>query len=438
MRPPRARCRGSRAARHAAGGRRRRRFGPTGEPVTLGLDRQGLGRLRLAGARDLDRGLHGGAGPGRQGKPAEPRARLPQPGDQLLPTPRVRQGAGRPRGIAQARARQRGLDRDAGRGLRAAGTLRQGDRRFRQGHANRCQGSHRPMSTARIAAASGRTSTAPSPTPTRRSRSIPRTPAPMRPSAMSIPTATSSTGRSRAFDTAIGFVGNRADLYVSRGNVQLFRGRLDEAFGDYDKAASLDPQSVDAFNGRGVVENYRGEHDAAIADFNKAIELTPTMSMIYVNRGELLLDMGRRAEATPGPRQGDRPRQRDDLDDGQDRSRTASTHCSTAPMPRSSRAISTAASPMPTRRWPSTRAARRRSTREGSPMPERRTSLGRSPTCRRASRSAATSRRSIATARRPTRRPGATSSRRGLRGRAAARARSRHRQGRASSARARR
>ena len=124
--------------------------------------------------------------------------------------------------------------------------------------------STRPMPTARWSSAGRATTTAPSRTTTRRSRSTP----------------------------------NYAPAYVGRGNMYRQRKQTDLALADFNSAIQLDPTDPRAYHNRGLIEQAQGQHTPAIADFSKAISLAPSAVEPY-NAPRPLLSGDQRLSAPP-------------------------------------------------------------------------------------------------------------------------------------------
>ncbi len=56
--------------------------------------------------------------------------------------------------------------------------------------------------------------------------------------------------------------------HYSRGNAHYFKGNLDRAIAEYDKAISLDPKNGNAYYRRGNVYQDKGNFNRAIADYD--------------------------------------------------------------------------------------------------------------------------------------------------------------------------
>ena len=73
--------------------------------------------------------------------------------------------------------------------------------------------------------------------------------------------------------------------YIGRGNIYRQAGRIDEAFGDFNRAIQLDTTDGRAFHNRGLIYQLRGDHAKAIDDFSKAISLSSRAPEPYNGRG---------------------------------------------------------------------------------------------------------------------------------------------------------
>lgn len=88
---------------------------------------------------------------------------------------------------------------------------------------------------------------------------------------------------------------NRASLYVQAGEFQT-------ALDDYKKAIKLNPDLVVAHKGRGRVCHVLGQLEQALRHFDAATLLAPGDAYIATCRADLLVDLGRYAEARNGYR----------------------------------------------------------------------------------------------------------------------------------------
>lgn len=89
---------------------------------------------------------------------------------------------------------------------------------------------------------------------------------------------------------------NRAALHVQDGNFTA-------ALTDYRKAIQLDPDLTIAHKGRGRVCHMLGKLDESLQHFDAAVMLSPEDAYITACRADLLVDMGRYAQAKVGYRQ---------------------------------------------------------------------------------------------------------------------------------------
>ena len=86
-------------------------------------------------------------------------------------------------------------------------------------------------------------------------------------------------------------------LLVTRGDVYLQAGRLDEAIEDYSAAIEEVPDGAYAYYKRGWCQEMKGEKDKAMDDYNLGIDNSQDYPYLYLMRGELLLGNGDRAAA---------------------------------------------------------------------------------------------------------------------------------------------
>lgn len=88
-----------------------------------------------------------------------------------------------------------------------------------------------------------------------------------------------------------------AVLYIMRGSALMMNGDLENAIKDFDHAIKLDPTSGKAYELRGVAEIKAGDSDQGIKDFDRAIELSPQNHALLIQKGNMLLSLGRPREA---------------------------------------------------------------------------------------------------------------------------------------------
>ena len=86
-------------------------------------------------------------------------------------------------------------------------------------------------------------------------------------------------------------------LLVTRGDIYLKAGRLDEAIGDYTAAIEDIPNGAYAYYKRGWCHEMMGNREKAMADYNTGLEMTKDYPYLYLMRGELLLLEGNKTEA---------------------------------------------------------------------------------------------------------------------------------------------
>lgn len=86
-------------------------------------------------------------------------------------------------------------------------------------------------------------------------------------------------------------------LLVTRGDIYLQAGRLDEAIGDYTAAIEEIPDGAYAYYKRGWCHEMKGDRDKAMEDYNLGIDNSQDYPYLYLMRGELLLEAGDRAAA---------------------------------------------------------------------------------------------------------------------------------------------
>lgn len=88
-----------------------------------------------------------------------------------------------------------------------------------------------------------------------------------------------------------------ASVYVSRGLILNDRGNHDAALSDFDKAIRIDPTNVWALYHRALHYERKGDLTTALAYVNKAIQIEPNSGNFVVERGVILLLMGKEKEA---------------------------------------------------------------------------------------------------------------------------------------------
>lgn len=96
---------------------------------------------------------------------------------------------------------------------------------------------------------------------------------------------------------------NRAEIakhlhtLVERGDRFYETGDCQHAIEAYDRALSVDPQSIEALCGRGNSRRYIGDYQGSWSDFNTAIDLDPQRGIAYIGRA-LSSRFGQQLEAS--------------------------------------------------------------------------------------------------------------------------------------------
>jgi arylsulfatase A-like enzyme/Tfp pilus assembly protein PilF len=99
--------------------------------------------------------------------------------------------------------------------------------------------------------------------------------------------------RARAADPANGLpLANAATVY-------LMNGDRDKAVAAFTDALKIDPALARAHNGLGVIAAERRDYPAALEHWRRAVELDPRDFQTLFNLGDLLITLGRPAEARP-------------------------------------------------------------------------------------------------------------------------------------------
>ena len=104
-------------------------------------------------------------------------------------------------------------------------------------------------------------------------------------------------------DRAAGLLGGLIEkdpdwlLLVTRGDIYLQSGRLDEAVKDYSAAIDEIPDGAYAYYKRGWCHEMNGDREKAMEDYNLGIDNSQDYPYLYLMRGELLLETGDRAAA---------------------------------------------------------------------------------------------------------------------------------------------
>jgi tetratricopeptide (TPR) repeat protein len=66
---------------------------------------------------------------------------------------------------------------------------------------------------------------------------------------------------------------NKGEIFVARGKLYLFGGRMEPAIVDFDAALRIYPRDTDALEYRGLAYRLQGQTDRALEDLSKAIKL---------------------------------------------------------------------------------------------------------------------------------------------------------------------
>jgi tetratricopeptide (TPR) repeat protein len=85
--------------------------------------------------------------------------------------------------------------------------------------------------------------------------------------------------------------------FSTRAAVRFLQGKLNAAFTDYDKAATLDPELSIPVVGRAMICCQIGQYELALEDATQALKLQPFDNTAYLLRGKSLLELGRYSEA---------------------------------------------------------------------------------------------------------------------------------------------
>ncbi|MBN2121374.1 MAG: tetratricopeptide repeat protein [Candidatus Omnitrophica bacterium] len=96
---------------------------------------------------------------------------------------------------------------------------------------------------------------------------------------------------------AIALMPDYEQLYISRGNIYVVGGKVEEAFSDFGKAFTINPDSFRAYLSRGLVYKMNGQLDEAISDYTNALRIEPVYPIAYVNRANVYYEKGLFEEA---------------------------------------------------------------------------------------------------------------------------------------------
>jgi len=88
-----------------------------------------------------------------------------------------------------------------------------------------------------------------------------------------------------------------ARIYLNRAAVHRRDGHLLAAIADYDRVLALQPDHMRALRARAQAYIDDKRFDAALADLDRLLELEPTLAVTHADRGMVLMQAGRLAEA---------------------------------------------------------------------------------------------------------------------------------------------
>jgi tetratricopeptide (TPR) repeat protein len=115
--------------------------------------------------------------------------------------------------------------------------------------------------------------------------------------------ALASVGRTRealeAFTRARSLDPSNGLPLVDAATIYLMNGDRDRAAAAFTDALSVDPALARAHNGLGVIAAQRKDYPSALEHWRKAAELDPSDFRTLFNLGDLLITIGRAAEARP-------------------------------------------------------------------------------------------------------------------------------------------
>jgi tetratricopeptide (TPR) repeat protein len=88
------------------------------------------------------------------------------------------------------------------------------------------------------------------------------------------------------------------DAYLyGRGRAHSLMGRLDAAMEDFERARQMDPTAFWVHTGIAIVMRVRGEYAKALEEINKGLTLRPDDPTAIIEKGEIMLGLGRSQEA---------------------------------------------------------------------------------------------------------------------------------------------
>ncbi|MBI2385300.1 MAG: tetratricopeptide repeat protein [Elusimicrobia bacterium] len=101
----------------------------------------------------------------------------------------------------------------------------------------------------------------------------------------------------RALDKALALAPGDWELLCLRGTILAGRSEFDLALKDFDRSIELAPKSPRPFAGRSYLHTRLGDWNAALADLDRAAALSGAGAGSSLDRGLVLLSLGRAAEA---------------------------------------------------------------------------------------------------------------------------------------------
>jgi hypothetical protein len=103
----------------------------------------------------------------------------------------------------------------------------------------------------------------------------------------------------RIIDPAMAGPKGQAAAHIADGLMRAWRGDLDGAIVEFDRAIAISPRDATAYLNRGLALQRKGEFGRAGADLDRAVRYAPEAARGYYNRSQLLRQRGEaeRAEA---------------------------------------------------------------------------------------------------------------------------------------------
>jgi len=101
----------------------------------------------------------------------------------------------------------------------------------------------------------------------------------------------------KVFRHAISVIRNNHVAHCNLGNAFLKQDKLEEAFGEYERALEIWPRYPDANNNLGLIFAKKGLLKEAMAYYKKAIQTDPGHILSHLNMADALTELGRPNEA---------------------------------------------------------------------------------------------------------------------------------------------